>query len=260
MPNSSEHKRTVRRAFTKQADAYAVATTVTDPERIARLVETTEVDSGDRVLEVATGPGHVAFGFVDHCEEVIGLDLTKAPLEIAQEKKRNRETENIGFIIGDAENIPSPDNSFDVVVCRLTLHHLEDPDHVVQEMARVCRPNGTVAVGDLVVSEHSDRAEYQNEFERLRDPSHVRALPISELIQVLTEQGIEIDHLETVIVEQNVENWLSNAGTPEAQATETREMIRKDAEEDLSGTRPFSRNDELYFSQLNAIVTGHPIE
>lgn len=260
MPNSPEQKRIVRRAFTKQADAYATNSSVTDPERIARIVEATGVDSGDRVLDVATGPGHVAFSFVDHCEEVIGLDLTKAPLEIAQEKKRERETENIGFIMGDAEDIPCPDNSFDVVVCRLALHHVESPDRVIQEMARVCRSDGTVAVGDMVVSEHSDRGEYQNTFERLRDPSHVRALPISELIQVVTEQRIEIDHLETGVVVQNIEDWLSNAGTPEPQATEASEMIRKDAQEDLSGTRPFWRNDELYFSQQTTIVAGHLLE
>lgn len=260
MPDPSEHKRTVRRAFTKQADAYAANTSVTDPERIARLVEATGVDSSDRVLEVATGPGHVAFSFVDHCAEVLGVDLTKAPLEIAQKKKRERETENIGFVVGDAEDIPCPPNSFDVVVCRLALHHVEHPDHVVREMARVCRSNGTVAIEDLVVTEHSDRGEYQNTFERLRDPSHVRALPISEVIRVVTEQGIEIDHLETSLVVQNVADWLSNAGTPEPQATEAREMIRKDAEEDLSGTRPFWRNDELHFSQQTTTVAGRLLE
>ena len=56
---------------------------------------------------------------------------------------------------------------------------------------------------------------------------------------------------------QNVENWLSNAETPEPRATEAREMIRTDAQEDVSGTQPFWLDDELYFSQRNAIVAGH---
>jgi len=50
---------------------------------------------------------------------------------------------------------------------------------------------------------------------------------------------VEIDHLETDEVVQNVEDWLSTAETPEPQATEAREMLREDVEEDLSGTRPF---------------------
>jgi len=72
MTDPSDHKQTVRRAFTKQADAYAATASVSDPERIARLVEATDVDSSDRVLEVATGPGHVAFGFADRCKSVVG--------------------------------------------------------------------------------------------------------------------------------------------------------------------------------------------
>jgi len=67
---------------------------------------------------------------------------------------------------------------------------------------------------------------------------------------------VEIDHLETDEVVQNVEDWLSTAETPEPQATEAREMLREDVEEDLSGTRPFWRDDELYFSQQTAIVAG----
>jgi ubiquinone/menaquinone biosynthesis C-methylase UbiE len=260
MPEPSEHKRTVRREFTKQADAYATNASLTDPERIARLIEATAVRPSDRVLEVATGPGHVAFRFAENCGKVIGLDLTDAPLEIAQDTKRNCETENIDFLKGDAEGIPCPDDSFDVVVCRLALHHIENPGRVVREMGRVCQPNGTIAIEDLVVSEHSNRGEYQNTFERLRDPSHVRALPISELLRVCTDQGMEITHLETEKLTQNVKNWLDNASTPESRATKAREMIRKDAEEDVSGTQPFWRDGELHFVQQTVIVIGYFLE
>ena len=260
MPDPSEHKHTVRRAFTEQADAYATNPSVTDPERIARLVEATGVDSGDRVLEVATGPGHVAFGFADRCEAAIGLDLTEAPLEIARTKQRDRGTENVDFVRGDAETLPYPDSSFDVVVCRLALHHVERPGHVIEEMARVCRPNGTVAVEDLVVSEHANRGEYQNTFERLRDPSHVRALPISELLELFTEHGVDVSHVETGVLVQEVEEWLTNAQTPDARATKAREMVRRDAEADLSGTRPFWSDDELFFVQRTAILAGRLLD
>jgi len=262
MTDPSDHKQTVRRAFTKQADAYAATASVRSIriESLAWLKQLTSTRS-DRVLEVATGPGHVAaFGFADRCKSVVGVDLTRAPLEIARKTQRKRETENVDFVRSDAEDIPCPPDSFDVVVCRLALHHVERPGRIVREMARVCRPNGTVAIGDLVVSEHPDRDEYQNTFERLRSLPHVHALPISELITVVTEHGVEIDHLETDEVVQNVEDWLSTAETPEPQATEAREMLREDVEEDLSGTRPFWRDDELYFSQQTAIVAGRLLE
>ncbi|WP_330630833.1 class I SAM-dependent methyltransferase [Halocatena halophila] len=70
----------------------------------------------------------------------------------------------------------SPVASDPEAIGRLALHHIEIPVAVVREMTRVCRPAGTVGIADLVVSEHAERGKYQNEFEWLRDPSHVRAL------------------------------------------------------------------------------------
>jgi len=129
-----------------------------------------DVDSSDRVLEVATGPGHVAFGFADRCKSVVGVDLTEAPLEIARKTQRKRETENVDFVRSDAEDIPCPPDSFDVVVCRLALHHVERPGRIVREMARVCRPNGTVVIGDSSLASTPTGMSIKNTFERLRDP------------------------------------------------------------------------------------------
>jgi ubiquinone/menaquinone biosynthesis C-methylase UbiE len=259
MSNSSNHKNTVREEFTKQATAYATNSSLTDSEKVDRLVRATDASPEARVLEVATGPGHVAFGFADVCEEVIGIDLTEAPLAIAEETKQERGVNNITFQKGDAEILPFDENTFDIVVCRLAFHHFEKPSRVLQQMARVCRPNGTVAVADLVVSEHPDRDNYQNRFEKLRDPSHVRALSLSDLIELFTETGLEVYDVNTDVLVPEVEQWLSNAQTPESRATEARKMIKRDAREDLSGTRPFWQNDNLYFIQRTAIVVGSPL-
>lgn len=260
MPNSSNHKSTVREEFTKQAAAYAANSSLTDSEKVDRLIRATDASSEARVLEVATGPGHVAFGFADVCDEVVGLDLTEAPLTIAEETKQERGVDNIHFQKGDAEILPFDDNAFDIVVCRLAFHHFETPSRVLQQMARVCRPNGTVGVADLVVSEYPERGNYQNQFEQLRDPSHVRALSLSELITLFTNNGLEVSNVNTGVLIPKVEQWLSNAQTSESRADEARRMIKQDASEDLSGTRPFWQDDELYFVQRTAIVVGRRLE
>ena len=144
MEDSSDHKSTVRREFTKQAKDYAESSILTDPEKIESLIRATGASPEARVLEVATGPGHVAFGFAEECDQVIGIDITEAQLQIAREEKRERGVENFQFEQGDAEDLPYENDSFDVVVCRLAFHHFEDPSLVMEEMARVCRPNGTI--------------------------------------------------------------------------------------------------------------------
>jgi len=185
MPDSA-HKAMVQESFTRQAEVYAVTPTVADQARIARLVEAIAPASESRVLEVACGPGFLALAFAESCREVVGLDLTDAPLAIAERKRRERGLANVRFERGDADLLPFADGEFNVVVCRLALHHVEEPGRVLREMARVCRPQGKVAVEDLVSSEHRARGEYQNQFERLRDPSHTRALAASELLGLFT--------------------------------------------------------------------------
>ena len=107
------------------------------------------------------------------------MDLTAAMLAIGEERTKQRGILNVSFRIGDVQKLPFEKEEFDVVVCRLALHHMQTPAQVVREMTRVCRVGGTVLVEDIYGSEHPERAAYQDRWEKLRDPSHVRTLPIS---------------------------------------------------------------------------------
>lgn len=260
MTESTGHKNTVREEFTKQADDYANSSLLTDPEKIEKLVNAAGASSEARVLEVATGPGHVTFEFAEKCDEVIGIDITEAPLEIARERKQERNVKNVSFEKGDAEDLSFDTNSFDIVVCRLAFHHFENPGTVLQEMSRVCCSGGTVAVDDITVSEFPERASYQNHFEQLRDPSHVRALPRSELLELFTECNIEVTSVASDVVVQQVDDWLDLAQTSASQAETVRDLIEEDANDDLSGTRPFWQDDELHFTQQTTVVVGRPLD
>ena len=72
------HKAVVKEEFTRQANSYAVSSTVTDPSRIARLVDAVAPAPESRVLDVACGPGFLALAFAQRCRGAIGLDLTEA--------------------------------------------------------------------------------------------------------------------------------------------------------------------------------------
>lgn len=139
-PNDPAHKAVVQEEFTRQAEVYAAAPSVADPARVARLIDAIAPAHESRVLEVACGPGFLALAFAERCREVVGIDLTDAPLDIAERKRKERGLATLCFQRGDAERLPFPDNDFDVAVCRLALHHMEKPGGVLREMARVCRP------------------------------------------------------------------------------------------------------------------------
>jgi ubiquinone/menaquinone biosynthesis C-methylase UbiE len=261
--SESPHKAVVQESFTRQADVYAVTPTVADPARIERLVEAVDPVPESRVLEVACGPGFLALAFAKRSSETVGLDLTDALLAIAERNRRERGLTNVGFQRGDADRLPFAEGEFDVAVCRFAFHHFEEPGRVLREMARVCRPLGKVAVEDLVSSEHSARADYQNRFERLRDPSHSRALAPSELLALFTAAGLELVRLYSGELVQNLERWLANSQTLPDPAAEVRAMIERDAREDLSGTRPYLEDGQWFFRQPTLAVVArrlaHPV-
>ena len=254
----TQHNEVVRESFTIQAKTFAANPWVTDEQRINRLVAAAHLSGNERVLDIATGPGYIAEAFARVAREAIGVDLTAAMLAIAEERTRERGMKNVSFRMGDVQNLPFEREEFDVVVARLALHHMTNPAKVLQEMARVCRVRGTVLVEDIYGSEHTERAAYQDRWEKLRDPSHVRTLPISHLLQLFREAGLETDGLFTFEdLCPEVERWLLTTKTAAADAAEVRRLLEEDRLQDLSGTRPFQdENGRWHFHARTATLVG----
>ena len=194
---SSAHNEVVRESFTTQATAFAANPWVSDERRIDRLVSAARLTGAERVLDIATGPGYIAEAFAKNSREVLGMDLTEAMLAIACARTEEHGVKNISFHAGDAQKLPFDEGEFDVVVCRLALHHVQQPAKVVSGMSRVCRRDGIVLVEDIYASEHSARAAYQDRWEIMRDPSHVRTLPLSELLHLFHDGRLEIETVST---------------------------------------------------------------
>lgn len=254
---SRDHKAIVREEFTRQADAYAAAAVITSEERLARLVGAIRPARDARALEVATGPGYVAMALAAQCGEVIGIDLTDAPLRIAERLRNERGLTNVRFEPGDAENLPA--GEFDIVVCRFAFHHFEHPTRVFAQMCRVCRSGGTVVVEDLYASEEPGRAVYWNAIERLRDHSHTRALALGELVAMYADARIEIERLYSDEIAADAEAWLASAQTGADDAREVRALLMRDMNEDLSGIRPFERGGRLHFTQRTVAIVGRKL-
>lgn len=116
---------------------------------------------------------------------------------------------------GDAGSLPFLDASFDVIVSRLAIHHLEEPQVAIAELRRCLRPRGRLAIADLV-GEHDE----QDRLERLRDPSHTRMLTVDELCA-----PVGTDDVEVRSVVRPLEPWLAQTETPAAAADEIRAAL-----------------------------------
>ena len=191
MSSSDSIHSLVQSQFAPSAAQYAGSLGHADPAVLARIFAFTDPKATDRVLDVASGPGHTGLAFAPSVAEVTFLDLTAEMLEQVHLLAEERQLTNIATIEAAAEEIPFPAASFDLVTVRLAPHHFTSVPHFLNEAHRVLAPGGRLLVVDTVAPEDLDLDEQLNEIEALRDPSHVRNYRPSEWREMLADAGFE---------------------------------------------------------------------
>jgi len=195
--------------FTRQAVPFASAPAIRNEEALNRIVQWAQAGPEDTVLDVACGPGLLACAFARVVKHATGIDITPAMLEQAHKTQQEQGLANVSWQQGDVTSLPWPDGHFSIVSSRFVFHHLEEPLIVLREMKRVCRPGGRVVVADMAPA--AEKADALNEEERLRDPSHVRALPEQELLGLFAEAGLPQPSVGRYRMECDLEDLLSRS-------------------------------------------------
>jgi SAM-dependent methyltransferase len=109
------------------------------------LIELSEIRDGDAVLDIGSGTGVLSFAVRDGtgAGQITGVDAS--PDYVAYATHQNTDP-RVRFEVGDAQRLPFPDAAFDRAVSLCVLNFVPDPTRAVQEMMRVTRPGGSVAV------------------------------------------------------------------------------------------------------------------
>jgi ubiquinone/menaquinone biosynthesis C-methylase UbiE len=179
MTRHEEQNAAIREQFGKQASAYAQLVRTRADESFARLIKALQLTAADHVLDVGCGPGLFSLSLAGIAGQVTGIDLTPEMLAQAQALQAELQISNIRWQQGDILPLPFPDAAFSIVVTKATFHHLADPAAVLAQMIRACAAGGRIAVSDLTPD--PAKVEAFDRIEKLRDPSHVHALPAEDL-------------------------------------------------------------------------------
>jgi SAM-dependent methyltransferase len=254
-----DHQDLIRDEFSRQASSFEDRQySFGDPRVLSWILDNVPAAASDLVLDVAGGTGHIARAYAEHALCATVLDLTPEMLEVGKREVDAAGVGNVVFQLGEADAMPFLAGSFELVVSRFAVHHFADPAAALAEMTRVCRPGGRVAIFDMVVAD-PERGEDYNRRERLRDPSHVRALGSEELRAAMEAAGLEIVHFVERDQPLPLERWLAQSEPPEEVASQ----LRAELETELSGgpstsMRPQRIDGELHFTQRWAIAVGRP--
>lgn len=208
----------------KAADAYATGEHKSGDE-LRLVVEFAAPTGRERVLDIGTGAGHTALALAPRVATVVLTDPVDAMLATARRVFRDADVQNAEFEQAIAERLPFPTASFDIVTTRLAAHHFDDVARAVREVARVLRPGGRFVFIDTVAPEDRASATYQDEVERLRDPTHRRIYRQDEWIAFSERAGLHTERVEIVRKAHDFEPWLLRGGQDAATMQRVRERF-----------------------------------
>ena len=165
----------VKAAYRRYAAVYdAVFGPVLQPGRKA-VMQALRLRPGDRVLEVGVGTG-LSLPLYPRDVKITGIDLSHEMLEKARRRVERRHLPNIEALLEmDAENMTFPDASFDKIVAMYVLPVVENPQKLLHELHRVCRPDGDIFIVNHVRSDNRLIAAFEKGLARFSDTIGFRA-------------------------------------------------------------------------------------
>jgi SAM-dependent methyltransferase len=226
--STDAHSGAIRDEFAHQADSFARSPTMSLAETLGVLIDLVPEDAEARWVEVACGPGLIARAMARRVGSVVGIDLTPAMIEKAGADAAAAGVGNVSFEVGDATALDLLDDSLDGAITRFSLHHVPGPVRVLEEMRRVVKPGGYVVVSDFVTDDDGASAAWQEQIERLRDPSHWALLTPSRIAAMAERVGLEPDLDRVVPFEVDYDEWL-NRGSGGPTNAELIERLRREA-------------------------------
>jgi len=254
--SDATHQELIRDQFTRQARVFNSAAPIASEDALRMIVAAADPVPDDTVLDVACGGGLVAAAFAPRVRHVTGIDATPAMLDQARQAAAQKRLANTSWDQGDVTALPYPDGSFTIVVTRFSFHHFLDPAAALREIVRVCAPGGRIVVVDSCPSEDRAKAAAFNRLETLRDPSHTRALPLSEMRGLFAAAGLAEPRVSLYELRDEVANLLARSYPNPGDEAKIVAMFRASANDDSLGIPVRLDGEAIHYAYPVAICAA----
>lgn len=150
-----EIEKGVTKAIQKENKAYCSGDTIKYSlkeaskihEKIANdILRSCKIKNPLKVLDAGCGFGDLAFALSKNAKKVCGIDPNKGFIALCKKKKECLKSDNTEFFVAPCEKLPFPKNTFDIVVSKTVLEHVDNVKKTISEMARVAKPSGIVYI------------------------------------------------------------------------------------------------------------------
>ncbi|MBM4460861.1 MAG: methyltransferase domain-containing protein [Chloroflexi bacterium] len=244
------HMQAIVSHYDRVAGAPPVEPPILSAKELRALVNLVSPRPGARVLEAGAGTGAIALAFAPHAAEVIGVDISPAMLERAEQARVARKATNVYFRWADAADLPFSDGSFDLVVSRNLLNYVSEPAALLTGFGRVLRPNGRLLMDEIIGSDDPVKRATHETIEIRRNPAFIKVHSKAEIENLLVRAGFRVEKAETPENTRELTEWLERAAADEATRVAVRTMIEASAGTNAAGLRSkLGRDGTITFIQ-----------
>ena len=239
--SNSEFDTKIIDQFDRTAENYSKASLFSTGSDLEIILKQTHPNPTFTILDIATGPGHVAMKVAPFAKKVYAIDITPKMIALLEENLEANNIKNVSPKIMHVENLKFEDNFFDVVTCRFAAHHFADIGKFLSETKRVLKPNGKLVLEDIVAPSSKPMGDFVNEINQLRDNTHVKELSELEWESILQEHGFTLLHKHDNPIKHDLIDWFNRAKTN----TEDRKKILQKFENSSESQNQFQVDSNL---------------
>lgn len=172
-----------------------------DRNHLNKIMECLHIKSGDRILDLGTGSGYLAFEIARKYPDsiVIGLDIVENALKKNREQAKTLDLNNISFVSYGGVEIPFDSSYFDIVVTRYTLHHFPKIEESFREISRILKNNGKFFLADPTPN-YDDTERFVDAYMQMKKDGHIKYYTKEDFVEFAFQSGMKlIEDFETSI-------------------------------------------------------------
>ncbi len=224
---SASHHSVVHQQFDGQAAAYLTSAVHADGADLDQIVLIAGGLRPEMALDLGCGGGHVSYRLSPYAGRVVAYDLSPSMVAMVAGEADRRGLTNIVARQGAVEQIPYPDQSFDLVVTRYSAHHWYDFATGLSEARRVLKKSGQAVFIDVVSPGVPLLDGWLQTLELLRDPSHVYNRSAAEWQAMVISAGFRPAERFHAKLHIDFGSWVKRMNTPAAHVTAIRSLQEK---------------------------------
>jgi ubiquinone/menaquinone biosynthesis C-methylase UbiE len=260
LSSKKDFKSLSQQRYSQLAQEYIESATHARGSELQQLTDIANPQPDWLVLDVATGGGHTARTFAALSRQVIASDLTLKMLFAARRHLAACAVQNVSFTTADAENLPFPEATFDLVTCRIAAHHFPNAQNFVNQSVRVLKPGACLLLQDHVLPDEENAARYVDAFEKLRDPSHNRAFSQAEWIAIFLSTGLQVTHVEQIVKRHELLPWAQRQNCSPQAVRQLRALLKNAPPKASEWMQPHIPDDPRgSFANRHLLICGRKV-